>query len=75
MGQALKLTAWGIGIGLAGAFAVTRLLSSLLLGVSATDPLTFVAVPVVLAVVAMGAAFIPVRRATQVDPAIALRHE
>jgi len=42
---------------------------------SATDPLTFVAVTVVLAVVAMGAAFIPVRRAMQVDPAIALRHE
>ena len=75
MGQVLKLTAWGIGIGLAGAFAVTRLLSSLLLGVSATDPLTFVAVPVVLALVAMGAAFIPVRRAMLVDPAIALRHE
>lgn len=71
--QGMTLTAVGLAIGVAGALLVTRLLQSLLYGVSSTDVLTFVAVPVLLAGVALLASYLPASRASRVDPATALR--
>jgi predicted permease len=73
--QASVLVSAGILAGLAGAFALTRVMSSLLFGVSATDRFTFIVISLLLAVVALLASYVPARRATKVDPMVALRHE
>jgi putative ABC transport system permease protein len=75
VGKGLVLTLIGIGIGLIGAFGITRVMQALLFGVSATDWVTFAAVATLLAFVGLLAAVIPARRATKVDPLIALRYE
>ena len=75
VGQSLRLALAGIGLGLVLSFALTRLVASQLLGVSATDPLIFVGVSCLLCAVALAASFIPARRAIKVDPLIALRTE
>jgi ABC-type antimicrobial peptide transport system permease subunit len=73
VGQGLRLALVGVAIGIAGAFALTRLMSTLLFHVSATDPATFVAVALVFLLVALAASYIPARRATRIDPMAALR--
>jgi putative ABC transport system permease protein len=75
VGQGMLLALVGVGVGCAAAYGITRVMSSLLYGVSATDPLTFVAISLLLTVIALLACYIPARRAARVDPMIALRYE
>jgi putative ABC transport system permease protein len=74
-GQGLVLTVGGVALGLAGAFALTRVMRTLLFEVSPSDPMTFAAVPLLLSIVALAASYIPARRATRIEPLVALRDE
>jgi len=75
VGQGMVMTLIGVFVGLAAAFGLTRLMSSLLYSVSATDPLTFAAISILIASVSFGACYIPANRAAKVDPMVALRYE
>ena len=75
IGQGMRLTLIGVGIGVAAALALTRVMSSLLYEVAPSDPLTFVAVSLLLVGIALVACWLPARRATKVDPMVALRCE
>ncbi|PYT98830.1 MAG: permease [Acidobacteria bacterium] len=75
LGEGVRLAVLGVAIGIVASLAVARLMSSLLFGIKATDPLTFVAVAALLSVVALFASYVPARRAMRVDPMVALRYE
>jgi putative ABC transport system permease protein len=75
VGQGMRLVIVGLVLGLAGAFALTRLMSTLLFGVSTTDVTTFAMVALGLVVVGLFACYVPARRTTKVDPLVALRYE
>lgn len=75
IGQGLRLVAAGVAVGLASAFILTRVMSSLLFGISATDPLTFLAISLVLSGVALLASYVPAVRAMKIDPMLALRYQ
>ena len=75
VGRGAALTAAGAVVGVVGALALSRALGSLLFGVSATDPLTFAAMPLLLVGVGLVACYVPARRATRIDPVVAMRGE
>jgi putative ABC transport system permease protein len=75
LGHGAKMALLGVVVGIAAAFALTRLMARLLFGVSAYDPATFLAVACLLFLVVMAACYIPARRAMRVDPMVALRYE
>jgi len=75
MGEGLSVVGLGMAAGLLLAFAATRVLGGFLYGVGATDPVTFAGVPLLLGAIAAAAGYLPARRATKVDPMVALRYE
>jgi putative ABC transport system permease protein len=75
LSHSVKMAILGVFIGLAASLALTRLMAKMLYGVSATDPVTFLAVAILLTTVALAASYIPARRALRVDPIVALRYE